>query len=334
MRVLEKTGAPADTAAMRPGSFVALVALSGVFTWITQPDVMARLSGMESRRDAAGDTGDDLHPRAGAIDPTPYRDGISAIEQVLYRDTPLAPSDPETVSRLAMQLGDRLYADLGPLRGRRALVDLVGFASSLDAQSEIGFAAPTLDGPRADWETLRTTWFDRAPWFRQTTARLVAAQRPPTPAASLDDIQGLREWALGIAALIEGGRTEMQRHGEVMVDAAEGSQAERVLVGRWRTFARDWDERVRALDARAPRDLGLDGEPHLVLARQELEQAVRQLALATTSEGDYAVPMKWWRAQCLDNAATRVESARAELKQIRIRVHAKTAAVPAARRAP
>jgi hypothetical protein len=111
---------------------------------------------------------------------------------------------------------------------------------------------------------------------------------------------------------------------------AEGSQAERALVRRWLTFARDWDERVRALGGRAPRSPGIDGEQNVVFARQELEQAVRQLALATTSEGDYAVPMKWWRALCLDNAAAHVDAARAALKQVRILVPTKTASDQAA----
>lgn len=313
---------------MRPTSAIALLALVGTFGWLTQPSVLARLGavGDDAGEAVAASEGGDPH----ALDPTPYRDTIAAIEALLYREGPAEWSDPETVATLAMQLGDRLYADLGPLRGRRAMVELVDFATAAGAQSESGYAAPELDGPRASWEAIRGRWFRRAAWFGRTSSRLVAAQRPPAPTASLVDVHELWKWAGAIESFVDGGRGAMARHGEVGVDAPEGSQGERDLVARFQNFARDWDARVRGLAAVAPRRPPLDGEANLLYAHQALEQAIQQLTLATTSEGDAPVPMKWWRAQCLDAADAHLEAARGFLTKTRTSASAASAAAPAA----
>lgn len=308
---------------MRAATLLAFLALLAAFTWATQREVLARFAGTPAPSAAvAGAT-------AGPVDPTPYRDTIEAIEAVLYRETPAAWSDPETVSSLAMQLGDRLYGDVGPLRGHRALAELVDFAGATGAQAESGFAAPELDGPRASWEALRAKWFQSAPWFRRTTASLVAAQRPPAPTASLIALHELWKWAGAIETMVDGGRPALDRYREVLVDAPEGSPEERDLVARFSSFARDWDARVAVLGSVAPRRPGLDGEPNLVFAHQALAEAVAQLALATTSQGDAEIPMKGWRTQCLDGADAHLEAARGFLARAHTGATAQTAAAPA-----
>lgn len=313
---------------MRAATLLAFLALLAAFTWATQHDVLARFAGAPAPAAAIAAAPADA---PDAVDPTPYRDTIEAIEAVLYRDTPAAWADPEAVSSLAMALGDRLYADLGPLRGHRALADLVDFAGATGAQAESGYAAPELDAPRAAWETIRAKWFRRAPWFGRTTARLVAAQRPPAPTASLIDLHELWKWAGAIETMVEGGRTAMDRYGEIDVDVAEGTQEERDLVARFQNFAKDWDARVRGLGADAPRQPTPDGEPNLLFAYQALEEAVAQLALATTSEGDAPVPMKWWRTQCLDAATAHLDAARDFLTRAHTgATSSQTASLPAA----
>jgi hypothetical protein len=314
---------------MRPAKLLAFVMLSAFFGWITQHDVLAWLAGTRPPAVAVAAAPDDA---PGAIDPTPYRDAIDAIEAVLYRGSPAGWSDPETVSAHAMALGDRLYADLGPLRGHQAMAELVDYAGAVGMQAESGYSAPELDGPRAGWEAFRAKWFRRAPWFGRTTAQLVAAQRPPAPTASLIDLHELWKWAGAIETMVEGGRPALARYGELHVDAAEGSQEERDLVARFQSFATDWDERVRGLGAQAPRRPAPEGEPNLLFAYQALEEAVAQLALATTSEGDAPVPMKWWRTQCLDAAAAHLEAARGFLSRAHTgaTTTSQTASLPAA----
>ena len=313
---------------MRPATLLACAALIAGLAWLAQPGALVQI---EARLGSHAESEAVQPGRAGAVDPTPYRDGIEAIEQVLYRDAPATWSDPETVSRTASALGERLYADLGPLRGRKALTDLVDFATSVDAQAESGFAAPELDAPRAAWEALRAEWFQSAPWFQRTTAQLVAAQRPPAPVASLLDLHELWKWAGSIETLVDAGRVEMERPSELQIDDAEASPAERDRVERWQSFARDWDGRVQGLGATAPRRPMANGEPNLVFAHQALEQALQQLALATNAEGDAPVPTKAWRAQCLDAAATHVAAAREFLARAHTGASiAQTASVPAA----
>lgn len=304
---------------MRAAIVLTCVVLAGVGAWLAQPHVLARF--------APPPPAPAVVAAPGAIDPTPYRDAIEAIEAVLYRDRPASWDDPEVASALAMQLGDRLYADLGPPRGNEALTRLVDFASTLGAQADTGFAAPELDAPRAAWEALRAETFQHAPWFARTTARLVAAQRPPPPAASLVDLHELWKWAGAIATIVDDGRPAMDRIGEVQEDVAGPSEADLDRVERWQEFARDWDARVAGTGASAPRRPVAGGEPNLRFAYQALEQALQQLALATSTESGAPVPPKSWRAECLDAAAAHVEAARGYLSQAHTGAPAQTAAL-------
>jgi hypothetical protein len=308
----------ADTTAMRRVTILVGVAIAAGLAWLAQPLVLARLAAPRAEDPRPNDA-------AGAIDPTPYRDAIEAIESVLYREQPASWSDPEHVAGLAMQLGDRVYADLGPPRGNEALTRLVDFATSLGAQAESGFAAPELDGPRAAWEALRADTFRHAPWFDRTTAELVAAQRPAAPTASLLHLHELWKWAGSIQTLVDGGRPSFDRHGEIDVDV--DSESGRALVDRWLAFARDWDARVQGVGALAPRRPPPGGEPNLLFAHQALEQAVQQLSLATSSDGDAPVPTKGWRAQCLDAAVAHLEAARGYLSQAHTGAPAQTASL-------
>jgi hypothetical protein len=312
---------------MRPASVVALCLLTGALGWGAQPGNLARLAPQAAAERAA--TAQSAAP--DALDATPYRDAIAAIEDVLYREAPPTWGDPELVSTRAMTLGERLYADLGPPRGPRALTDLVDFATAVAAQADSGFAAPELDAPRAAWEHLRARWFQPAPWFRTTNALLVATQRPPAPTASLVELHEHWKWAATIETMLDDGRPAIERHGDVEADAADGSREEPEFVGRWRDFARDWDDRVHELGLRTPRPPARDGERNLVFAHQALEQALHQLALATSPDGDAAVPTKSWRTQCLDAAATHVAAAREFLGRARTGAsHPQTASAPAA----
>jgi hypothetical protein len=130
------------------------------------------------------------------------------------------------------------------------------------------------------------------------------------------DLLALRSFADEIDAMLQGGRGALMHLHEQGVDAAEGSRAERELLTRFRFFAEEWDARVRALQGRMPAQPGLDGEQHVVFAHQALGQALHQIALATTPVGDYAVPMKWWRQQCLDAAAAQLAEARQQLQRV------------------
>jgi hypothetical protein len=286
---------------MRPATFVALLALAGGFAWVLQPEVLARLAAVPTAPEDA----------AGGIDPTPYRAAIETIEGVLYRPAPPDAGSAGVLAGTAHVLGERLYTDLGPLRGREALVRLVDFATGVD--TEAGYAAPDVQAARASWEALRGELFQPAPWFRATSAALVAAQRPAAPRASRAELGALEGFAAAIEQLAAGGRDALLRHGEQLVDAAEGSREERALVGRWTNYARDWDARVADLAREMPPAPALDGDPAVLFAHQELGRALQQLRLATTSTGEHAVPMKWWREQCLDAAAAHVAEARRRL---------------------
>ncbi len=313
---------PRPPESRRTGSALLLLLLLGV-AFLCLPDGFVVLTAREAPSD--GHDGEDVarnetasrRAAAGTIDPGAYRDLIESLEAVLYRPETPEFDAPETVGALAMRLGERLYADLGPLAGKRALVDLALFGSEIESSTDAGYATPSLDGPRARWEELRRALFRPAPWFRRTDAALVVAQQPVPHRVAILDLLALRSFADEIDAMLQGARDGLMRFGEPGVDVAEASREERELVRRFRFFAEEWDARVRLLQGRMPHAPPLDGDLHAVGAHQALGQALHQLSLATTSVGDAAVPMKWWRGQCLDAAAARIAEARKEMKLVR-----------------
>jgi hypothetical protein len=307
--------------------------LAAALAWVTQRDAVLRLAGLAPPPPPPAAEALPPPDAPDALDPTPYRDAIEALEAILYRDGPPAWADPDAVSSIAMRLGDRLYADLGPLRGQQAMSDLVDWAGAVGAQAESGYATPELDAPRASWEVLRAKWFRRAPWFTRTTARLVAAQRPAAPTASLVDLVALWSWAAAIEAAAGDGRAALDRFGDPPADAPAASDDDRAQLAQFEAFARDWDARVGALDAQAPRRPGPGGEPNLAFAYEALEQATEQLARATVPDGDATLPPRSWRTQCLDGAAAHLEAARRFLARAHTGVTlapTRTASLPAA----
>jgi hypothetical protein len=256
-------------------------------------------------------------PGVGGLDPGPFRGEIEAIESILYMPSPPEYGDPERAARLAMELGARMQAELGRLAGQRAFLALVGFASELDAQGDVGFAAPDLGGPRRAWERLRGELFVPASWFRRGGTQLAAAQRKPEPRADPGVLGSLRAWADDLDSLADEGRREMLEFGEMYVDVAEGSREERALAAAWNGFAREWDARVTRACAAAPGQPAFDGEMNVVMAWQALGQAAHQLRIATVSPAEWSVPDKAWREQSLAQAEGRIAEARSHLEKAR-----------------
>jgi hypothetical protein len=313
-------------------AFLACLVAAAVLAWTTQRDALLRLAGIEEP--PAAPVAEALPPDApDALDPTPYRDAIEPLEAILYRDGPPAWADPDALSAIAKRLADRLYADLGPLRGQHAMADLVDWAGAVGAQADSGYAAPELDAPRASWEVLRARWFRHAPWFARTTAQLVAAQRPAAPTASVVDVLALWDWEAAIEAVSDEGRTALDRFGDGPGDPAAPTDDERAALAQFALFAREWDARVGALDAQAPRRPGPNAEPNLPFAYEALEQATAQLARATAPDGDAPLPPRSWRAQCFDAADAHLQAARRFLARAHTGVTpapTQTAALPAA----
>ena len=80
---------------MRTAALLALLALAAVLAGVMHRDALLRFAGAAEPQPIAA-PGD----APGALDPTPYRDAVAAIEAVLYRDTAAAWGDPEAAAKL------------------------------------------------------------------------------------------------------------------------------------------------------------------------------------------------------------------------------------------
>jgi hypothetical protein len=179
------------------------------------------------------------------LDPAPWRREIEAIEALLYEDAPAAFGDPERAARQALELAERMQAELPRRQAQAAFLRLVSFAREVDARGDVGFAAPDRMAPRLAWEEVRRELFVRAAWFRRAAPDLARARRPGPRRADVLMVQALREHAKRLDALVAEGRRELPRFGEQLVDAAEGSRAERELIADWYAFARECRARPR-----------------------------------------------------------------------------------------
>jgi hypothetical protein len=258
-----------------------------------------------------------VRPGAG-LDPEPHRAEIAALEDLLYQERPAELGDPELVSRLAAELGERVLAREGRRTGRAAFERLLAFSSDAGAEGDAGYAAPDLSRARLAWEGLRGEVFAPAPWMRVASPLPPERQRRPEPATTPDTLLRLRTWARRIAALAAESRPEMLAFGEAYLDVAEGSAAERRLADDWNRFVRGFDARVAEVAGHAPPAPAWDSEPHVVAAYQRLAEALQRLRTATVAPGDLVLPDRAWRRENLDGAAQLVEAARRELGEARV----------------
>lgn len=137
---------------------------------------------------AAGEPGQIVESTEAAdqnkIEPGPYQDQITALEQRLYREPPGGLDDADHVSHLAMTLSMAVRGDGRDPRRLRAFGKLFDYAGAVGAQADVGYTTANLVDLRTRWEQTRDAVFGDAPWFSRSTETPAAEQTPVTPTAT------------------------------------------------------------------------------------------------------------------------------------------------------
>jgi hypothetical protein len=191
------------------------------------------------------------------LDPTPYRGAVEALEQAFFR-TPI-----ESSADLAL-VGPRLVSTTSSLRtavGRehpdspvtRALDNL---ENELPRDS---FSFADLESAREGWLRLRERYLEEAAFYYRPPAR--SNTRSAAQPASLAEYRTL---ANDLESLLSDGYYAAQS----AIDAGDSTG--------WQSFAKGWRERFTELAKTRPRQPRPDAEAALLLAYQDLDQALRK----------------------------------------------------------
>ncbi len=201
---------------------------------------------------------------APKLDPEPYRTPFENLDVALFR-TPLDETeDLLVVSSNVRAATEDLSASIlrsEPVDGLAAADEIARMGQGIPPD-QVAFV--DIQRARTQWTRIRKQRFLSASWFSEPSA---APTRPDTTIADYSDV------AAGVRALIEDGAAEV----EAMADSAAAPDAvpgEDDTALLWRTFAREWLEQLDSLESRLPARPAADSTGELLVAIQDLEQAL------------------------------------------------------------
>ncbi len=202
------------------------------------------------------------------LDPEPFRSAFEALETALF----LTPLD-ETEDLLIVSSNIRSATD--ELSSVILRDEPVHGLTAADQIARMGQAVPLdqvvvadIQLARNQWRGIRRQRFLPADWFSEPSA---IAARPEASASEYSEV------ASDIRVLIEDGATQIEA-----LSAPSGIPGEDDPAFRWQTFARDWQDQLDSLESRLPSRPGAGANSELLIAIQDLEQAIR-LARAIAS---------------------------------------------------
>lgn len=249
------------------------------------------------------------------IDPEPHRRAVERIEAVLYRRSPGGFGDADAAEGGSQRLAnDLLRTDR--LRGRRAGLELLAFASRIGARTDTGYVQIPLPELRHEWETVRSRVFRPAPWMRTADAELDRIQDPPPPPPDPRTTQVLADAARDLERLLARAERDVERLGEPVYDPDLPGRGDRGQIRAWYRWGERWREDLlhalasaRALDP-APHP---GRQPHQAAALRSLEEAAEMLRRVPDGAGMWPTPFRpSWQA--------RFRAARAALAEARARL--------------
>jgi hypothetical protein len=270
-------------------------------------------------REPSEPTGTDAAPPPGTsavrIDPDPFRQQITAIEELLY---PTGPSGSVSSARVASAA--RRLADTVRARGGSAAIqafDRIGaFASELETERGAGFGGLDLPAARASWEGTRDEVFRPADWFAGSEAEQQERELVVASGSGRSFRIAISQLADRIDDLISSGRDEIDLIREIDDTTPEDSAQADQIREEWQRWSRDWLERVQQVAHSLPQRPGVGSAEPAVLAHRALAKAVQNLQLVAVASAGSGIPSRSERAQRLDAAEAAVAEARARLDEI------------------
>jgi hypothetical protein len=131
----------------------------------------------------------------------------------------------------------------------------------------------------------------------------------PAP-ADPEAVAALRKVVAEAAALIQTAREEIEVFGIVSEGGGEAWDEEQA-----KAWLKSWEERLAAIRGTLPAQPGADADMNLILARQELENALREMG--QLAGADAGVPTRAQIQSRLEEAARTLKGAKESLDQIR-----------------
>ena len=238
-----------------------------------------------------GGSGDRAASRASAIDPSPYRAEIEALERLLYKPSPPDYGDGDLAASMLMRLHSRV-SERGVNPMVRSRVDEMLYLASHSDIGEGGYALPDLGRIRERWERVRSQVFAPAVWFATGGDHIDAAQRRPVPAVTEQQVYELARVAERIDELIRGGRARCEELGEPEYSVEAPGGAGRAQISQWHHWARTWNDDIDAAAQFLPPAPVWEAAPGFVMAYQEIEHAIRELRLVPLGAGMWPTPFR------------------------------------------
>ncbi|RPI28465.1 MAG: hypothetical protein EHM61_04990 [Acidobacteria bacterium] len=313
-----KYSQPERTGGRRKGGVWLLVLLAAVVGFLFYRSVGPYLSGRTTPT-SSGAVDKPQEPFSwfmspAVMDPSPYKAQITTIESILYKKSPVSSGDIGVLERTGQELSEQIGKDAGAI-APQVSSDLMFWVAALGSEEESGYALPDLSRARAEWEKLREHHFERKPWFQAVGGKETSlAQRPRPPEADPEVVRGLRESARAIVRLIDEGRRECERLGEIVGEADREAPKK---IAEWRQWSQQWEGRVRQAAATLSPGARRSAHPDVSMANQSLEFAVHSLRLVPNAANDFGVPFYSERERRFNEALAHVQTAEDYLARVK-----------------
>jgi hypothetical protein len=250
------------------------------------------------------------------LDPGPYQEQITALEELLSSQGSLDLTAVEHISYAAGRLASAVRDTVGGVDGARIGRQILVYAEEIKRRDASGFSTLDLPSARTNWIQLRNRLFSKANWMdgvsdsdRRMVVRRADANKPAYAV-------GLRQFGDRLADLVSDGRSEVGWIRGRAVDIDEGSPEAALLRDQWAEWTKEWDRRVDTMAAAMPSPPAVGGPESVTVAYTALARAVQDLRLISMSAGDFSAATIDSCEQQFDDAADQLTKARINLQGI------------------
>ncbi len=153
--------------------------------------------------------------------------------------------------------------------------------------------------------------------YRSSSTELAAAQARPSATVDPEWIRRMEIAADRIDTLIRRGRRRALAIPEASVDAGLHTSGAREATRRWNDFVLSWSESVDDMGEALPDHPGWDSGTDMVMAHQEMGQALNELRnVGFSAASTNNIPFIYERESRFDQAEFRLEQAREHLAKL------------------
>jgi hypothetical protein len=261
-----------------------------------------------------GGSDDRSSTRRGALDPSPFRAEIQALERVLYINSPPEYGDCQAAASLLVELHAAVSSDVGNPTAR-SRVDEILFLSSYADVGESGYAVPDLKPLRDRWEKIRADVFLPAEWFTAGGPAIDAGQRRPAPKADVRHTHELTRVIERLEELIGDGRDQCEHLGEPEYNVEAPGPRGRTQIGAWNEWSREWAAALDRVAGFLPPQPAWNGERNYSMAYQQVGAAIHELRFVPHGAGVWPTPFAYQWERRFNSAQTAIQTARGHLSR-------------------